>query len=127
MPPQNPSKLSAFLCRITRNLSLKKYEKTHAQKRNSQFELSLTELEEVIPAGGDVHKTVEEKELGEAISRFLRSLQREERNIFILRYWYFYPVKKIAAKYSFSESKVKSMLARTRERLKEFLEKEMLA
>ncbi|MCD8040711.1 MAG: sigma-70 family RNA polymerase sigma factor [Clostridia bacterium] len=126
MPPQRPQYLSSFLCRITRNLSLKKYEKLHAQKRGSEFELSLEELQDVLPSGSDVHSAVESKELGEAISRFLYSLRKEERNVFIKRYWYFDPIKSIAADYSYSESKVKSLLSRLRARLKEFLEKENL-
>ncbi len=126
MPPQKPNYLAAFLCRITRNLSLKKYESAHAKKRGAEFEVALSELEEVLPSNADVHKAVESKELGEALSRFLRTLKREERNIFIRRYWYFYTVKEIAAAYSCSESKIKSQVARTRIKLKEFLEKEML-
>ena len=35
MPPHKPNKLSAFLGKITRNLSLNRYEKLNAEKRGA--------------------------------------------------------------------------------------------
>ena len=48
IPPQRPFVLRAFLGKITRNLSLKVWERTRAQKRGGgQLPLVLEELEDV--------------------------------------------------------------------------------
>ena len=74
IPPEKPEHLSAFLCRIARNLSLKKYERRHAKKRNADLDVSLSELEEVLPGGSDTADEIEIRELGAIIRLFLRSL-----------------------------------------------------
>jgi len=62
--------------------------------------------------------------LAEAINTFLRTLQADERNTFIGRYYFMDSVKEVASYCKMSESKAKSMLFRTRNRLKEYLRKE---
>lgn len=125
IPPQRPNRLSTFLGKITRNLSLNKYEKYAAEKRGfGQVPLALDELQDCIPAVGSVEQTIEDEVLIEIINRYLASLSREIRIIFIRRYWYLSPVNEIAADYNFSESKVKMTLLRARNELKQFLEKE---
>ena len=66
----------------------------------------------------------EGRELGELINTFLRQQSPDDRNVFIRRYWFIDSVADIAEKYSFSQSKVKSMLYHTRNRLKRYLKKE---
>ncbi|MCD8372415.1 MAG: sigma-70 family RNA polymerase sigma factor [Clostridia bacterium] len=122
IPPEKPVYFSAYLCRITRNLSLKKYEHMHAKKRNKDVDVSLSELNDMI-MDKDIFKEVEDRELGEEISRFLRALPETERNVFIRKYVLFHSVKSISADFSFSKSKVKSMLARTRKKLAEHLKR----
>lgn len=121
IPPDNPEYLSAYLCRITRNLALKKYKFIHAKKRNSALDISLSELDNIVSNNDELLKVVEAKELGREISMFLRSLPLTERNIFIRKYVLFHTVKSIAVDFSFSQSKVKSMLARTRKKLGDHL------
>ncbi len=65
-----------------------------------------------------------EVELGDLISRFLRTLPRESRAIFIRRYVLAEPIVDIARQTGASESKVHSVLFRTRNRLREYLERE---
>ena len=108
IPPTRPNNFTAFLCRIVRNLSLKRLDYNTAQKRNGNITVPLSELEE----------------LGKLLSRFLRQEKADARNVFIRRYYFFDTVADIAERYSFSESKVKSMLYHTRNRLRAFLEKE---
>ena len=64
------------------------------------------------------------KELTRKINSFLKNLPETEQRIFVSRYWYLMPVKEIARNMGFSKSKVKSMLSRTRAKLKNYLEKE---
>ena len=123
MPPQKPSRLATFLGRITRNLSLNRYAQKNAEKRGGHTtELALDELAECIPSGeGD---PTDELVLREAINRFLRELPHVSRVVFLQRYWYFRPIKAIAADADMSENAVKVMLHRVRERFRAHLEKE---
>ena len=122
MPPQRPSVLSAFLGRITRNLSLDRYKAARAEKRGgSSFPAALDELSECVPAPGRVEHALEERELAEAIDRFLRTLPERECSMFLRRYWYVDSVQSIAARYAIKENTAKSLLFRTREKLRRYL------
>lgn len=125
IPPQRPNRLSTYLGKITRNLSLNRYKLLTAQKRgNGQVELALSELEGCVPAQGNMEQITDEMVLVRAIETFLRAQPRTERNIFIGRYWYLYPIRDLAEAYRMSESKVASLLYRMRNKLKLHLEKE---
>lgn len=125
MPPQRPRQLRTFLGRITRNLALNRWEKTAAEKRGGgQVPLALEELTECVPAPDSVERAVDDMALTQLLNEFLGGLSAETRRIFLRRYWYFCSVKEIAADFGISESKVKTTLFRTRNRLKQHLEKE---
>lgn len=51
-------------------------------------------------------------------------LDVEARHLFIRRYWYLDSIGELADRFYMSESKVKSMLFRTRNKLRSYLEKE---
>ena len=119
IPPARPNNLKAFVGRITRQLSINRLEKNLAKKRDGgQSEMALDELAECIP---DKDNDVNAAELRNAINAFLRSLPDEPRRVFIRRYWHMSRISEIANDFSMSESKVKSMLMRTREKLKKYL------
>ncbi len=127
MPPERPTKLGAYLGKITRNLSLDRYKANHAAKREtSLFIVSLDELSECVPdcGMGDADVALEAERVGQCINRFLRKLPREAREVFICRYFYSDSLSEIARRFGMSESKVKSMLHRTREKLRKFLTSE---
>jgi len=125
IPPYRPERLSTYLGKITRNLSLNRYKLQNAQKRGAgQVELALSELEGCIPAGQDVEQVLDEMVLVSALDQFLYTQPRTERNIFIGRYWYLYSIRELAEGYRMSESKVASLLYRMRRKLKLHLEKE---
>ena len=63
-------------------------------------------------------------ELGRLLNLFLDGLSRENRMIFLRRYWYADSVAEIAERYGISQSKVKTQLHRTRNKLRAFLESE---
>ena len=128
IPPQYPSKLSAFLGRITRNLSLDRLKSRYALKRaGSEATLALDELAECIPARVSIEAALEAQELGGLLNRFLEGMEPSARKILIRRYWFLSPVKEIASAYGISESSVKVTLHRTRAKLREYLEKEGVA
>ena len=122
IPPARPNNLRAFLGRIARQLSINRLEKNLAKKRGGgQSALALDELAECI---SDSDNDVNAAELRNAINAFLRSLPEEQRRVFIRRYWHMSTISEIANDFSMSESKVKSMLMRTREKLKKYLLRE---
>lgn len=128
MPPRRPERLSAFLGKITRNLSLNRLEKHNTKKRGGgQATLVLEELAECVPARDSVERAVDDIVLADIFNRFLEGLPAETRKIFMRRYWYLSPVKEIARDYNIGESKVKVTLFRLRNELKQVLEKEGIA
>lgn len=128
IPPHKPSRLSLFLGKITRELAINRYKASAAQKRGGgEYTIALEELAELDVAGDNtVEREVELKLLGGAISAFLRDQPALQRNIFIRRYYHLCSIKEIAAAYSISESKVKSILFRQRKKLRASLESEDL-
>ena len=125
IPPQKPEKLSLFLGKITRRLAIDIFRKKHTEKRgNSEYALSLSELDECIPDGFSAESEFEKKELLKSINGFLELLSDENRKIFICRYFYSDSIKEIASFFGTSESKIKSSLFRSRKALKEHLLKE---
>ena len=125
IPPHRPNRLSTYLGKITRRCSLEKWKASHAQKRGGgEVTLALEELEDCIPGKDSPQTQMEQKELIQSINAFIKTLPETEQRVFVYRYWYLTPVKSIAYDFGFSESKVKSMLSRTRTKLKHHLEKE---
>lgn len=124
IPPESPKSLKAFLGRITRNIALDRYDHNTAKKRNTHFDVVLSELEECIPAKGSVENAYENLVLEETISEYLKGIERTKRIIFVRRYWHSDSVHDIALKFGFGESKVKSILMRTRQGLKKYLERQ---
>ncbi len=125
MPPHRPSILSTYLAKITRrgSITLFRYH-TRNKRRDSQYALSLNELEQCVSGGNTTEDLVNVKLLADTIGVFLRLQSEEARNVFIGRYYYLDSVKEIAAYCSMSESKVKSLLFRTRAGLKQYLQQE---
>ena len=122
IPPSRPQIFSAFIGRISRNLSLKKLRaKTAEKRRSSEAVISLDELGECIPDGQGFADSLEEGELAEIINSFLGSLNSTERRVFVCRYWYCDSIADIGNQFGFGHSKVKMMLMRTRERLLTYL------
>lgn len=124
IPPDRPQKLLPYLGRITRCLALNRYDYLTAQKRNTEFMLQLSELEECLSGTDSIENKYEVSELAAVISTFLRTENSDNCNIFIRRYWYSDSISDIASRFGMGESKVKSILFRIRCRLKKHLESE---
>ena len=127
MPTERPAVLSAFLGCITRNLALNRIRANNRQKRGGgEAVLALDELAECVSGGTDPERALEEKELAEAIGRFVAGLPETEKKVFVLRYWYLAPLADVGERLQFSQGKVKSILFRTRKKLRAFLQEEGL-
>lgn len=125
IPPKRPTYFYAFLASICRNLSLNKLDWRMAAKRNAEVVALTQELESCIPDGQSAAE-FDRRELRRALEIFLKSLSKENRLIFLRRYLYVDTVAEIAARYGFSEGKIKTQLHRTRKKLYAYLEKEGL-
>lgn len=123
MPPHKPSILSAFLGKITRNLSFDRFSFNRAEKRGGgEIILVLEELAECVSDADSVEQAVDGRELTVAIEGFLSSLTPEKRNIFICRYWYTESIASIAKRHGMKEGAVSMTLNRLRQKLRSYLE-----
>ena len=123
IPPTRPNNFMSFVCRIARNLSLKRLEAMARQKRSSATIVSLDELAEVL-SDESIASGVSDGDIAKAISDFLRNEKEDVRNVFMRKYYFFDSIGDIALRFGFTESKVKSMLFHTRNKLKDYLIKE---
>ena len=114
----------SYVCRIARNLAVKKYHANTAFKRDGRYDATLDELAECIPASIDIEADYAAKELSAAISRFLDTLSYEDRFCFVRRYWFADSISDIAAATHRKAHFVSVKLFRTREKLLRYLKKE---
>ena len=120
IPPQTPDPLRAYICRIARNCALKRLRANSALKRGSRFEVSLSELEDCIP-GSPLDEQLSAGELSAQINAFLAELSRDDRVMFIKRYWFAETITEIADGFGISESNASVRLSRIRGRLRKYL------
>ena len=125
IPPQRPDNFKLYLARIARNLSFDRFRSQTCEKRGgSQVILALEELSACVPSLSHPGQILEAKELSAAINRFLTTLPKRDRVIFLRRYFYTQSFDQIANHCGISQSAVRTALSRTRKKLKHHLEKE---
>ena len=125
IPPARPFSLKAFLGRLARNNALNRYEHNTAKKRGGgETPLCLDELAECISGKDDPGSREDYFHLVTCINDFLSHLKKEQRIIFVRRYFYECSILEISSDMGISESKVKVTLSRLRGKLREYLEKE---
>lgn len=127
IPPARPNPLLTYLCKIVRNLSLKRYEFNTAIKRNSTYDVAMEELESCLSSPETIESEIALKELTHIIENFLDSLSTENRVIFLRRYWFSDTYSDIAARVGMTEKNVSVRLTCIRENLRNYLkEREVL-
>ena len=127
IPPEKPRVFSAWLSRVTRNLAISRLRAAGAARRGgNEVSLVLDELAECIPGGTDPQRLVEQRELSEAVNRFLASLRREDRDVFVARYFYAASHVELSARTGWTVGKTKTVLRRTRLKLQSYLKEEGL-
>lgn len=124
IPPQRPVKFRPWLGKIVRNIALNLWNKNHTQKRYAGMTALLSELEDCIPSSQTVEQEIEEKELTEHIERWLRSLDREDRILFVRRYWNGVALRDLAREKGTAPGKLAQRMYRLRIDLRTVLEKE---
>lgn len=123
IPPERPQHFLAYLEKICRNHALMRIRRNHARKRFAEIVSLTEELENCLPASS-FPGNMGDEDIGALLTDFLELQTKENRIIFIRRYWGMESVREIAARYGWSEARVKSSLFRTRKQLKTYLEKE---
>lgn len=122
MPPHRPGILSAFLGKITRNLSINSYRhKTAGKRGGGQATVVLDEIAEFVSDTDSVEQEIDRKELVKAVDTFLRTLSAEKRCVFVRRYWYFDSISDIAGRFGMTENNVSVTLNRLRLKLHNYL------
>lgn len=125
MPPQKPNVLRMFLAKITRSLSINRFNARSAEKRGGgEIILVLNELVDCLAGETSVEAEYEVKELEQCIRRFVRGLPERDGNIFVRRYFFTEPVSAIAERYGLTENNIAVILSRTRKKLRLKLVKE---
>ncbi len=121
IPPARPNPLLTFLCKIVRNISLKRYELNTAIKRNSTYDVAMEELENCLASPDTVENEIAGKELAHIIEGFLDTLSVENRVIFLRRYWFSDTYSDIAQRVGLTEKNISVRLTRTRKQMREYL------
>lgn len=124
IPPQNPNPLLTYICRIVRNLSIKKYHANTSVKRNSFYDAALDELGECVSSSESVEEEISAKELTRQIDYFLDTLDAESRILFVRRYWYAYSISELAEQFGLKSNTVSVRLSRIRDKLRDYLKGE---
>lgn len=124
IPPERPKVFRAWVGKITLNLSLNRWQKNRSQKRYAGLEEILSELEECIPSDQSIEQQVAANDITRIINTWLGTLSKEDRAIFIRRYWNGDPVKRLAIESGVSPGKMAKKLFVLRNKLKSALEKE---
>lgn len=122
IPPQRPEPLTPYILRICKNITVSRLRLETAWKR-SRYEFVLEELWEAIGCDGP-EQDLEAKQLGQAIDAFLSNISKENRIIFLRRYWFGDSIRDIAGHFALSENAVSVRLNRIRGQLKDYLRKE---
>lgn len=123
IPPQRPDPLAPYVYRTGRNISLKRLRTSTAARWDDRYDICLQELSESL-SGGSMDDTMDAKELGLAIDRFLSTLSKENRIMFLRRYWFGDSLGEVAKRFGMTGGSVSTRLSRVRTALKEYLMKE---
>ena len=121
IPPTIPESLKAFLGKIVRDISLSRYRANHALKRYKGMQVIFDELEECIPSEFDVERNFDNQQLSEIINSWLAELPKEDRVLFLKRYYYGEAVKGLAKMYGCTENQMAQRMLKLRKKLKLFL------
>ncbi len=124
IPPQRPNPLLSYVCRIVRNLALKKYHANTALKRNSMYDVCLDEIADYLPSASSAEEEFAAHEVAKMIDKYLETLDQQSRIMFVRRYWHADSIADIAELFHISKHNVSVRLYRMRKHLKKHLIRE---
>ena len=121
VPPEKPDPLLTYVLKIVRNISLKEYHRKSAVKRNSQYTVAFQEIEDCISDKKAVEDEVSAVELTHVIESFLDTLTRENRVVFMRRYWFSESLSEISRLTGLTEKNISVRLTRIRQKMRKYL------
>ena len=121
VPPARPAPLLTFTLKIVRNISLNRYWRSEADKRCSRYTVALSEVEDCIADSKTVEEEIDARELARILETFLDTLSREDRVLFLRRYWFADSYKDISEQTGLTEKNVSVRLSRIRRKMKKYL------
>ena len=125
IPPARPNVLKAYLGRITRNVALDKYKAAHREKRGcGEILVAFDEISEITASDYVLEDEWREQDFVDLINAFLYSLPERDRHVFVRRYFFADSVPAIAKRFGTSQNNVLKILSRTRQKLKNYLDRE---
>jgi RNA polymerase sigma-70 factor (ECF subfamily) len=124
IPPQRPARLGAWLGRVVRNNALNCWKKNHRKKRYDGMEQLFSELTDCVPSPTTVERELDGRELTAFLNRWLGTLSRDDRVLFLRRYWNGEAVRDLARQAGVSPAKMAKRMYRLRQDLRAALEKE---
>ena len=125
IPPARPDRLGAYVLKIVRNTALNILKHRGRLKQGGGYHsVGLDEIAELLPSPENVEAQADTHEALRAVERFVFSLSREKRIMFMRRYYYFRSCAEIAEELHMTEARVRTALHRIREKLRKYLEKE---
>lgn len=127
IPPNYPDHFPSYISRIARRIGINRFKHNTRQKRNTQCDVLLSELEGCIPSPNRLETLQESMQLRQLLNAFLTDLDPQSRVLFIRRYYYLESVSSMAARFGVSANFVSVRLHRARAALRTLLEKEGIA
>ncbi len=125
IPPARPSVFRAFLAKITRNLSLDRYERDNRQKRVPESMcVPLEEVGDFLPDQSDIAREMQAEQIGKVITRYLDATTDRRLYIFVSRYFFALTLPQIAKRLSCSQSLISKELYEIKRELRILLEEE---
>ena len=94
----------------------------NARKRKADLIELSDELSECLPDRSPSTETLAIEHVSGTVNRFLYSLNREKRHIFLRKYWFGDSISEIARETGYTESKIRKTLMRMKKELRQFLE-----
>ncbi len=124
IPPEKPENLRAYIGTTTRNTALNRSRDMNAWKRGGNVHTVGEEFLTMLDDGTDLAAEYEARRAGEIINKFLGTLRKDDRQIFVLRFWMSLSYREIASQTGFGESRIKMSVTRSRNKLAALLKKE---
>ena len=115
--------IRSFAKQIAHNLALKKLSYLTAEKRRNNS-VSLEELASALPGRETPESRMAASELGEKLNQFLGGLSKENRILFVRRFWFGDSYESLAEISGKTESSLRTKMARLLGKLKNELKKE---
>lgn len=124
IPPTRPTVFPAFITQIMRRIAINRYKEKKVKKHiPSEFTVSMEDLYNTLQSSESVESVIEAEEIGQLINNYVRNLSKQNRYIFVGRFYMAEPVEEIAKDLNLTSSSIYKAIDRIKSGLKDYLEK----